>query len=116
MKNEVTIARLYFNYGQRLKEQTLWKSLWNNSLSYFLLKKAKESNIEQANLFIAKAGYLNYENIKNNRSEIPTLENPVCIELIDNDANIKQFLERNNDNLKEVKIILLNQYNEILKC
>lgn len=116
MKDKTTIARLYFNYGQSIKGQSFLGKLWNNSLSDFLLKKAKESNIEQANLFIAKAGYLNYENIKSNISEIPSLNNPVCIELIDNDNKIKQFLEHNKESLSDVKIILLNSNNEIIKC
>jgi PII-like signaling protein len=114
MENNITIARLYFNYGQSIKGQTFWKRLWNNSLSDFLLKKAKESNIDQATLFTAKAGYLNYEDIKNNISEIPPLKNPVCIELVDNDNKIKQFLELNKENLKEVKTIIINPNSQII--
>lgn len=116
MENNVTIVRLYFNYGQSLKGQSFWKSIWNNSLGDALLKKAKEINIEQANLFTAKAGYLNYGNIQNNISETPPLKTPVCLEIIDNNDKIKQFLECNKESLKEVKIILLNQNNEIIKC
>ena len=116
MENNITIARLYFNYGQSIKGQSFWKNIWNNSLSDFLIKKAKESNIEQTNLFIAKAGYLNYQSIKNNISEMPALNNPVCIELIDNDTKINQFLEINKVNLKEVKIIIINENNTSIKC
>lgn len=115
MENNIKIARLYFNYGQSIKRQSFWKNIWNNSLSDFLIKKAKESNIEQANLFIAKAGYLNYEIIKNNISEMPALKNPVCLELIDNDYKIKQFLENNKENLTEVKTIIINPNSEKLK-
>lgn len=115
MENKSTvIARIYFEYGASVKKQSFWKKLWNNSLGEFLLKKARESNIEQANIFIAKSGYLNYKDISYNISEIPALNNPACLELVDSEIKINQFLEHNRDNLKQAKIILVHPNSEIL--
>ena len=115
MENKpIVIARIYFEYGASVKDQSFWKRLWNNSLSELLLKKAKESNIEQANIFIAKSGYLNYKTITYNISEIPALKNPACLELIDNESEINQFLKLNKDHLKQAKIILVQPSSEIL--
>ena len=114
MENKpIVIARIYFEYGASVKDQSFWKRLWNNSLGEFLLKKARESNIEQANIFIAKSGYLNYKNISYNISEIPALTNPACLELVDNENKINLFLELNQDNLKQAKIILVHPNSEI---
>ncbi|WP_213197394.1 DUF190 domain-containing protein [Cloacibacterium caeni] len=115
MENKSTvIVRIYFEYGASVKDQSFWKRLWNNSLGEFLLKKARESNIEQANIFIAKSGYLNYKNISYNISELPALKNPACLELIDNENKINQFLKLNKDLLKQAKIILVQPSSEIL--
>lgn len=115
MENKPTVvARIYFEYGASVKDQSFWKRLWNNSLNESLLKKAKESNIEQANIFIAKSGYLNYNHITYNISELPALKNPACLELIDNENKINQFLKLNKDLLKHTKIILVQPSSEIL--
>jgi len=110
----VTILRIYLEYGMSIKNASFWKKLWNSSLRELLLKSAKESNMEQANIFIAKTGYLNYGNISHNHSEIPSVKNPVCLELIDEEPKIYQFLEFNKEHLKQVKVVLINAGSEIL--
>lgn len=115
MENRPTvIVRIYFEYGASVKDQSFWKRLWNNSLGEFLLKKAKEGNIEQANIFVASSGYLNYKTITYNISEIPALKNPACLELIDNESKINKYLKLNKDHLKQAKIILIHPNSEIL--
>lgn len=116
MDNNISVLRIYFRYGQKAQNQSFWQNLWNNNLGQQLLKKSKEMNIEQANIFTAKAGYLNNEKINFNISEIPPSKNPVCLELIDQHEKLKSFIEQNQENLKEVKIIVLNSNNEIIKC
>ena len=116
MDNNISVLRIYFRYGQKAQNQSFWQKLWNNNLGQQLLKKAKEMNIEQANIFTAKAGYLNNEKINFNISEIPPSKNPVCLELIDQHEKLKSVIEQNQENLKEVKIIVLNSNNEIIKC
>ncbi|WP_445716316.1 DUF190 domain-containing protein [Flavobacterium sp.] len=112
----ISVLRIYFRYGQKAKNLNLWQNLWNNNLGQHLLKKAKELNIEQANIFIAKAGYLNNEKVSSNISEIPPSKNPVCLELIDKQEKLKLFIEQNKENLKEAKLVLLKSNNEILQC
>ena len=116
MDNNISVLRIYFRYGQKAQNQSFWQKFWNNNLGQKLLKKAKEMNIEQANIFTAKAGYLDNDKISYNISEIPPSKNPVCLELIDQQEKLKSFIEQNQENLKEVKIIVLNSNNEIIKC
>ncbi len=51
MDNNISVLRIYFRYGQKAQNQSFWQKLWNNNLGQQLLKKAKEMNIEQANIF-----------------------------------------------------------------
>ena len=114
MRDNITIARIYFDYGQSVKEQSFFKRIWNNSLRNLLLKKAKEENIKQANLFIAKSGYLNFEAIKNNFSETPSFKNPICVELIDSDEHIEAFLTVNRELLESSTIIIVNPNSQVV--
>lgn len=54
------------------------KAFWQQ-----LLKNAKEMDTEQANIFTAKAGCLDNDNISYNILEIPPSKDSVCLELID---------------------------------
>ena len=81
--HNINIVRIYFSYGQQAKGQSFWQRLWNNNLGQLLLKRAKEMNINEAAIFVAKAGYLHNDNISFNSSEIPSNKNLVCLELID---------------------------------
>ena len=114
MDNNISVLRIYFRYGQKAQNQSFWQKLWNNNLGQQLLKKSKEMNIEQANIFTAKAGYLDNDKISYNISEIPPSKNPVCLELIDNENKINQFLKLNKDHLKQAKIVIVNPNSEIL--
>jgi len=111
--NNINVMRIYFGYGQTVKGQSLWQRLWSNNLGQLLLKKAKEMNIEQANIFIAKAGYLDNDKISFNISEIPSKKNPVCLELVDTAEKLKNFIGQNRKELNETNVILLN--NECFK-
>ena len=65
----ISVLRIYFMPWTKAKIQTCGKTcgiiIWTT-----FAKKAKELNIEQANIFIAKAGYLNNEKVSSNISEI----------------------------------------------
>lgn len=104
----IGMLRIYFSYGQKAQNLTFWQKMWNNNLGQQLLKKAKELNIEQANIFTAKAGYLDNEKINFNISEIPPNKNPVCLELIDQPEKLKLFIEKHATELSEANVILLN--------
>ena len=104
----LAIAKIYFRYGQSVVGQNFWRKLWNNNLGEYLLKKAKQNAIHQANIFTAKSGYLNNGSIQYNISEIPSSENPVCLELVDESSKIKAFLNENKEELQKVSLILLN--------
>lgn len=104
----ISVLRIYFRYGQKAKNLTFWQKLWNNNLGQQLLKKAKEMNIAQANIFTAKAGYLDNDKISFNISEIPPNKNPVCLELIDQPEKLKLFIEQRSTELSGATLILLN--------
>lgn len=105
----INIMRIYFGYGQQAKGQSFWQRLWNNNLGQLLLKRAKEMNINQAAIFVAKAGYLHNDSISFNSSEIPSNENPVCLELIDTPKKLKNYLIKNKALLSDTNIILFNE-------
>jgi PII-like signaling protein len=104
----ISVLRIYFRYGQKAENLSFWQKMWNNNLGQQLLKKAKELNIEQANIFTAKVGYLNNEKINYNISEIPPNKNPVCLELVDQQEKLKLFIEQHKAELSKVNVILLN--------
>lgn len=108
----VAIARIYFEYGESIDGQSFWARLWSSSLGESLLKKAKEADIWQANIFTARSGYLNYDHIIYNISELPALRNPACLELVDEEGKIRKFLELNKEYLKKARIILINPNTE----
>ena len=104
---DLSIVRIYFRHGQKVNEASFWKRLTSHNLGHFLLKKAKQDNIYQASIFTAKAGYLQGDQISVDISEIPPHKNPVCLELLDTEINLKNFLTNNKDLLLETHVILL---------
>ncbi|KQK26191.1 hypothetical protein AR438_11495 [Chryseobacterium aquaticum] len=106
----LAIVKIYFRYGQSVTGQNFWRRIWNNNLGDYLLKKAKQSSINQANIFTAKSGYLNNGRIQYNISEIPSSENTVCLELIDDYNKLKNFLNENAEFLRATHLILINNH------
>ncbi|WP_097130001.1 hypothetical protein [Pedobacter xixiisoli] len=60
-----------------------------------LLKKAKQLGIEQAVIFTAKSVYLSSGRIIANISEIPSTQNPVYLELVDDYDKVMTYLRMN---------------------
>lgn len=108
-----SILRVYFHYGQKARNLSFCPRLWNNNLGQLLLKKAKETGIDQANIFIAKSGCLQNEKIVSDISEIPANKDPAYIELIDQCEKLKSFIKDNKTELTGTNVILLN--NECFK-
>jgi PII-like signaling protein len=102
------LLRIYFKQGQKSHNLSFWQRLWNSSLSDRLLKKAKNQNIYQANIFTANAGYLGHGNIVYNVSELPSKKNTICLELLDMEDRLRAFLEKNEADLQEAVSILLH--------
>lgn len=109
------LVRIYFKYGQKSRQLTFWEKFWNGSLGNKLLKSAKKQNIYQATIFTANAGYLGYGNIVYNVSELPSIDNTVCLELIDKEPKLQAFLEDNVLDLHEALSILLHHQIKIIK-
>lgn len=106
----LAILKIYFRYGQSVKNHNFWKKLWNNNLGEYLLKMAKKSGIHQANIFTAKSGYLSNDLIQYNISEIPSSKNTACLELIDESNKLKSFLNENEEFLRATHLILFNNH------
>lgn len=113
--NPNCVLRIYFNYGQKCKQLTLWQRFWNPKLGYRLLKQAKKQPILQANIFRAKAGYLEYGNIVYDISDTPPSKNTVCLELVDNEHNLREFIQANDTELKHTFGIFMYPNVEIIK-
>lgn len=110
MENNRTILRIDFDYSHTVKEQSFWKRLWSSTLSYVFFKKF---NMKQSNLFTSKSGYLNCKTIKIYNSELLSSKNPMCLDLIDNDKNIKMFIQQSKELLESVIIVLVNPNSKI---
>ena len=104
---DLSIIRIYFRHGQKAKEQSFWKRLLSDNLGHLLLKKAKEAHIYQAAIFTAKSGYLQGGPITVDVSEIPSHHNPVCLELLDTEINLRNYLTINKNLLADTHVILL---------
>jgi PII-like signaling protein len=108
MHRNIYILRIYFGYGKKIDHKNFLKNIINNSLGHYLMQKAKENNLEQANMFHAKEGYLNYEKIKKHVSELPSYKNTVCIELIDTKEKLEYYLKEVQTHIHHASVVMMN--------
>lgn len=107
---EISTVKIYLRYGQQAKSNSFWKKLWGNNLGEMLLKKAKEMDIVQAAIFTARSGYVHGGMITANISEIPSFQNPVCLELVDQQEKLMGYLKQNEILLADTDVVLINDH------
>jgi len=111
MKDYITI-RIYFEYGQKIKDHSFWKKLYASDFSIELMKRAKKFGIHQALHLNVRKGYLNNQKVNWGFSEIRHCKHPHLIEIIDSEVRINQFLREQKHLLEGVTILMVK--NEVL--
>ena len=111
MKDIITI-RIYFEYGQKVKEHTFWKKLYSSDFSTELMKRAKVFGLHQVLHLSVKKGYLDNQKVNWGISEIRHHKHPHIIEITDSELKINQFLEEQKNILKETNVLMVK--NEVL--
>lgn len=111
MKDFVTI-RIYFEYGQKVNNQSFWKKLFAPDFSEELMKRAKAFGLYQVFHLNISKGYFNHQNINWGINEIRHSKHPHLIEITDSELKINQFLIEEKKLLQKTTILLVK--NEVL--
>ena len=102
-----TILRFYMPIAAKVKHpQTFWQKIFGASLAGFLVKKAKEDGIKQAVFQKIDAGYLNGERLVFDQIEAVPPSLPVCVELIDEERKLRDFVEKVKNELSDCRAVL----------
>src|SRR5579863_44660 len=104
---DVTVLRLYFRQGKKLRRQGFWKNLFSPNFGTYLIKEAQKSGIEQAVYQPVFGGYLKGDPVSMDLSEPSPARLPQCVELIDKEAKITEFLEAHRAALAGIRIVIL---------
>ncbi|EGV42739.1 hypothetical protein BZARG_2500 [Bizionia argentinensis JUB59] len=111
MKDLITI-RIYFEYGQKIKNQSLWKKLFASDFSTELMKSAKAFGLHQVLHLNVNKGYLSNQKMNWGTNEIRHHKHPHLIEIMDSELKINQFLKEQKHLLDETKIVIVK--NEVV--
>ncbi|WP_315874784.1 DUF190 domain-containing protein [Thermocoleostomius sinensis] len=103
----LTALRLYFHHGARLYGKTRWRRLTSPHLHWHLPRLAKEFGIQQVVLHRVHMGYLKGDELHHNHHEVTPHRLPQCLELIDQEAKLREFVEVHHADLKHVRIVLI---------
>jgi H+/Cl- antiporter ClcA/PII-like signaling protein len=104
---DLAVLRLYFSASEVLKHNSWWRRMLPQNLGAYLLEQAKEVGIEQALLHRVIGGYLKNQQLVMDNSEVPAPKLPQCLELVGEEDLLQTFLKRNEDHLKQVRIMFL---------
>ncbi|MBF2076236.1 MAG: DUF190 domain-containing protein [Synechococcales cyanobacterium C42_A2020_086] len=98
----LTALRLYFNHGARLYSKTRWRRLTSPHLHWHLPRLAKEFGIQQVVLHRVHMGYLKGDELHHNHHEVTPHHLPQRLELIGQEAKLREFVEVHRADLKHV--------------
>jgi H+/Cl- antiporter ClcA/PII-like signaling protein len=104
---QLTALRLYFHHGAKLHGRTHWRKLTAPHLHWHLPRLAKEFGIQQAVLHRVHMGYLKGDDLHHDHHEVTPHRLPQCLELIDHEAKLREFVEAHRADLKQVRIVLI---------
>jgi PII-like signaling protein len=106
MKDLITV-RIYFEYGQKIDQQSFWAKLYASDFSRELLKRAKAFGLHQVLHLIVNKGYLNNQKINWGTNEIRHYKHPHLIEITDSESRINQFLDQEKHILQQTKVLFV---------
>lgn len=103
----VTILRFYMPLAAKLKHpNSFWQKLFGSSLGHYLVRTAKEAGIKQALVQRAEAGYLSGEKLVFDQVEVIPPRLPLCVELIDEEAKLRDFISKNKSELTDCRAVI----------
>jgi H+/Cl- antiporter ClcA/PII-like signaling protein len=103
----VTALRLYFHHGAKVHGKTRWHHLTAPQLHWHLPRLAKDFGIEQVVLHRVHMGYLRGDDLHHDHHEVTPHRLPQCLELIDHEAKLREFVAVHRADLKHVRIVLI---------
>jgi PII-like signaling protein len=106
--------RIYFQNRVRLRGEGFWGKFFAPSLGSHLIKSAKKFGIEQAVHQPIIAGYLKGDPISYDISDVPPPKLPSCVEMIDHENRLRDFLKDHEHELKDARIVLVKSENILL--
>ena len=106
MKEFVTI-RVYFEYGQKIKDQSFWKKMYAPDFSTEIIKRAKAFGLKQVLHLNVSKGYLSDQKVHWGISEIRHFKHPHLIEISDSELKINQFLDEEKQLLDATKVLMV---------
>jgi PII-like signaling protein len=105
--NDYASLRIYFQNKTRVERKGFWSRLMAPSLGTHLISAAKKDGIEQAVYQPIIAGYLKGDPVSCDISEAPPPKLPSCVELIDSESKLRNFLKDHEDELRGIKAVLV---------
>ncbi|MDO6758679.1 DUF190 domain-containing protein [Tamlana sp. 2_MG-2023] len=106
MKHLITI-RIYFEYGQKIENNSFWKKLYGSDFSEVLMKRAKNFGLHQVLHLNVSKGYLNDQSVNWGQHEIRNHKHPHLIEILDSEEKINAFLDEEKLLLQNTKILMV---------
>lgn len=104
---EKSVLRIYLPISAKVKsERSFWQKIFGPSLGGFLLKKAKESGIEQALFQRVLGGYLNGQKLAFEQAEVNPPYYPQCLELVDSLEKLEEFLKENEAEVSGYRVLI----------
>lgn len=103
----LTTLRIYFEYGQKMKNSSFWKRHFGADFSEELMKRAKNFRLQQVLHLNVNKGYLNDQSVHWGKHEIKHYKHPHLIEIVDSEEKINQFLDEEQAFLQAAKIVLV---------
>jgi H+/Cl- antiporter ClcA/PII-like signaling protein len=104
---QLAALRLYFHHGARLQGKSRWRTLTSSHLQGHLPHLAKEFGIQQAVWHRVHSGYLRGDELHDDRQEVTPQRFPQCLELVDHEAKLREFVEVYRADLKHVRMVLM---------
>lgn len=104
--SDLTALRLYFPQAARAKPTRFWHRLAAPALSHRLITAAKRAGIQQALVHNVNAGFLPGQKLSHRHIETVPARHPLCIELIDSEERLRDFLRHHAEELHHVRAVL----------
>lgn len=98
--------RLYFPMSMRAKASRFWHHLSAPVLAHHLLVVAKKARIQQAMLHPISSGYLPGQRLSHFHPEMHDMSHPQCLELVDSESRLRDFLQEHAEELQKVHVVL----------
>lgn len=102
----IVALRLYFPLATRTNATRFWHHLSAPALAHHLLSVAKKADIMQAMLHNVSAGYLPGQRMSHGHPELSGMRHPQCLELLDTEQRLRDFLHLHAEELKKVHAVL----------